>query len=220
MSRINAELFDFVTKDLDWVEVYHDFLKSNYSVEDYYNKSFKDYLVKTYKTNLLPNFSCLNRHFRNIRIMGEFNYSFKTNGKANAIFWQKVLDEYNTSDFKSYQEFFEYWKEANHCNCGRSTFFRKIKILKEEVSDDKKNEVVTDSDNTIDDTDEKVNVFTLPLSALESPQNKIKISSSETCNANTPAEIKVTVGGTTISFASLTPEDSVLKLIKALHGGK
>ena len=243
--RYSAEHFVFVTRILNWIEVFDDYKRSGSSLDDYYQDGFIKFLKGRYQNFTLPSFHSLKTHLSKIDIHGKTYYCSKTSGAASDAFWKKIYLEYLSKGNGDVNDF--YRNKHDEINISKMTFIRHLDrardllglpatttaaaqsgnvTSKNQEQKHTKNEEL--KENFLKD-EESIVIHQLTAEECQISQPKtlrlqniktIKATgTAKTTSLSTAKTISIHYGELTLSFDTQTPEQSVASIIQELRRG-
>lgn len=243
--RYSAEHFVFVTRILNWIEVFDDYKRSGRSLNEYYQNGFFKFLKGRYQNFTLPSFHSLKTHLSKIDIHGKTYYCSKTSGAASDAFWKKIYLEYLSKGNGDVNDF--YRNKHDEINVSKMTFIRHLDrardllglpatttaaaqsgnaTSKNQEQKHTKNEEL--KENFLKD-EESIVIHQLTAEECQISQPKtlrlqniktIKATgTAKTTSLSTAKTISIHYGELTLSFDTQTPEQSVASIIQELRRG-
>ena len=243
--RYSAEHFVFVTRILNWIEVFDDYKRSGSSLDEYYQNGFIKFLKGRYQNFTLPSFHSLKTHLSKIDIHGKTYYCSKTSGAASDAFWKKIYLEYLSKGNGDVNDF--YRNKHDEINVSKMTFIRHLDRARDllglpatttaaaqsgnatsknqELKHTKKEEL---KENFLKN-EESIVIHQLTAEECQISQPKtlrlqniktIKaLGTAKTTSLSTAKTVSIHYGELTLSFDTQTPEQSVASIIQELRRG-
>lgn len=243
--RYSAEHFVFVTRILNWIEVFDDYKRSGSSLDDYYQDGFIKFLKGRYQNFTLPSFHSLKTHLSKIDIHGKTYYCSKTSGAASDAFWKKIYLEYLSKGNGDVNDF--YRNKHDEINISKMTFIRhldrardllglpatttaaaqsgnvtsKNQELKHTKKEDLKENFLKDEESIVIHqlTAEECQISQPKTLRLQNIKTIKATGTAKTTSLSTAKTISIHYGELTLSFDTQTPEQSVASIIQELRRG-
>ena len=243
--RYSAEHFVFVTRILNWIEVFDDYKRSGSSLDEYYQNGFIKFLKGRYQNFTLPSFHSLKTHLSKIDIYGKTYYCSKISGAASDAFWKKIYLEYLSKGNGDVNDF--YRNKHDEINVSKMTFIRHLDRARDllglpatttaaaqsgnatsknqELKHTKKEEL---KENFLKN-EESIVIHQLTAEECQMSQPKtLRLQNVKTTKATVTAKntslstaktVSIHYGELTLSFDTQTPEQSVASIIQELRRG-
>jgi len=243
--RYSAEHFVFVTRILNWIEVFDDYKRSGSSLDEYYQNGFIKFLKGRYQNFTLPSFHSLKTHLSKIDIHGKTYYCSKTSGAASDAFWKKIYLEYLSKGNGDVNDF--YRDKHDEINVSKMTFIRhldrardllglpatttaaaqsgnvtsKNQELKHTKKEDLKENFLKDEESIVIHqlTAEECQISQPKTLRLQNIKTIKATGTAKTTSLSTAKTISIHYGELTLSFDTQTPEQSVASIIQELRRG-
>ena len=243
--RYSAEHFVFVTRILNWIEVFDDYKRSGSSLDDYYQDGFIKFLKGRYQNFTLPSFHSLKTHLSKIDIYGKTYYCSKTSGAASDAFWKKIYLEYLSKGNGDVNDF--YRNKHDEINVSKMTFIRHLDRARDllglpatttaaaqsgnatsknqEQKHTKKEEL---KENFLKNeesivihqlTAEECQISQPKTMRLQNVKGTKALGTAKTTSLSTAKTVSIHYGELTLSFDTPTPEQSVASIIQELRRG-
>ena len=241
----SAEHFVFVTRILNWIEVFDDYKRSGCSLDDYYQNGLFKFLKGRYQNFTLPSFHSLKTHLSKIDIHGKTYYCSKTSGAASDAFWKKIYLEYLSKGNGDVNDF--YRNKHDEINVSKITFIRhldrardllglpatttgaaqsgnvtsKNQELKHTKKEDLKENFLKDEESIVIHqlTAEECQISQPKTLRLQNIKTIKATGTAKTTSLSTAKTISIHYGELTLSFDTQTPEQSVASIIQELRRG-
>ena len=243
--RYSAEHFVFVTRILNWIEVFDDYKRSGSSLDEYYQNGFIKFLKGRYQNFTLPSFHSLKTHLSKIDIHGKTYYCSKTSGAASDAFWKKIYLEYLSKGNGDVNDF--YRNKHDEINVSKMTFIRhldrardllglpatttaaaqsgnvtsKNQELKHTKKEDLKENFLKDEESIVIHqlTAEECQISQPKTLRLQNIKTIKATGTAKTTSLSTAKTVSIHYGELTLSFDTQTPEQSVASIIQELRRG-
>ena len=243
--RCGADKFVFVTRILNWVEVFDDYKRSGRSLNEYYQNGFFKFLKGRYQNFTLPSFHSLKTHLSKIDIYGKTYYCCKISGAASDAFWKKIYLEYLSKGNGDVNDF--YRDKHDEINVSKMTFIRhldrardllglpatttaaaqsgnvtsKNQELKHTKKEDLKENFLKDEESIVIHqlTAEECQISQPKTLRLQNIKTIKATGTAKTTSLSTAKTISIHYGELTLSFDTQTPEQSVASIIQELRRG-
>ena len=243
--RYSAEHFVFVTRILNWIEVFDDYKRSGSSLDEYYQNGFIKFLKGRYQNFTLPSFHSLKTHLSKIDIHGKTYYCSKTSGAASDAFWKKIYLEYLSKGNGDVNDF--YRNKHDEINVSKMTFIRHLDRARDLLGLPATTTAAAQSGNATSKNqeqkhtkkeelkenflknEESIVIHQLTAEECQISQPKtlrlqniktIKATgTAKTTSLSTAKTISIHYGELTLSFDTQTPEQSVASIIQELRRG-
>ena len=243
--RYSAEHFVFVTRILNWIEVFDDYKRSGCSLDDYYQNGFIKFLKGRYQNFTLPSFHSLKTHLTKIDSYGKTYYCSKTSGAASDAFWKKIYLEYLSKGNGDVNAF--YRNKHDEINVSKMTFIRHLDRARELLGLPAATTAAAQSGNAASKnqeqkhtkkeelkenflkSEESIVIHQLTAEECQMSQPKtLRLQNVKTTKATVTAKntslstaktVSIHYGELTLSFDTQTPEQSVASIIQELRRG-
>ena len=243
--RYSAEHFVFVTRILNWIEVFDDYKRSGCSLDDYYQNGFIKFLKGRYQNFTLPSFHSLKTHLTKIDSYGKTYYCSKTSGAASDAFWKKIYLEYLSKGNGDVNDF--YRNKHDEINVSKMTFIRHLDRARDLLGLPAATTAAAQSGNAASKnqeqkhtkkeelkenflkSEESIVIHQLTAEECQMSQPKtLRLQNVKTTKATVTAKntslstaktVSIHYGELTLSFDSQTPEQSVASIIQELRRG-
>ena len=243
--RYSAEHFVFVTRILNWIEVFDDYKRSGSSLDEYYQNGFIKFLKGRYQNFTLPSFHSLKTHLSKIDIHGKTYYCSKTSGAASDAFWKKIYLEYLSKGNGDVNDF--YRNKHDEINVSKMTFIRHLDRARDLLGLPATTTAAAQSGNATSKNQEQkhtkkeelkenflkneesivIHQLTAEECQISQPKTmhlqNVKgtkaLGTAKTTSLSTAKTISIHYGELTLSFDTQTPEQSVASIIQELRRG-
>ena len=243
--RYSAEHFVFVTRILNWIEVFDDYKRSGCSLDDYYQNGFIKFLKGRYQNFTLPSFHSLKTHLTKIDSYGKTYYCSKTSGAASDAFWKKIYLEYLSKGNGDVNDF--YRNKHDEINVSKMTFIRHLDRARDLLGLPAATTAAAQSGNAASKnqeqkhtkkeelkenflkSEESIVIHQLTAEECQMSQPKtLRLQNVKTTKATVTAKntslstaktVSIHYGELTLSFDTQTPEQSVASIIQELRRG-
>ena len=243
--RYSAEHFVFVTRILNWIEVFDDYKRSGCSLDDYYQNGFIKFLKGRYQNFTLPSFHSLKTHLTKIDSYGKTYYCSKTSGAASDAFWKKIYLEYLSKGNGDVNDF--YRNKHDEINVSKMTFIRHLDRARDLLGLPAATTAAAQSGNAASKNqeqkhtkkeelkenflknEESIVIHQLTAEECQMSQPKtLRLQNVKTTKATVTAKntslstaktVSIHYGELTLSFDTQTPEQSVASIIQELRRG-
>ena len=243
--RYSAEHFVFVTRILNWIEVFDDYKRSGSSLDEYYQNGFIKFLKGRYQNFTLPSFHSLKTHLSKIDIHGKTYYCSKTSGAASDAFWKKIYLEYLSKGNGDVNDF--YRNKHDEINVSKMTFIRHLDRARDLLGLPATTTAAAQSGNATSKNQEQkhtkkeelkenflkneesivIHQLTAEECQISQPKTlrlqNIKTTkapgTAKTTSLSTAKTVSIHYGELTLSFDTQTPEQSVASIIQELRRG-
>ena len=243
--RYSAEHFVFVTRILNWIEVFDDYKRSGCSLDDYYQNGFIKFLKGRYQNFTLPSFHSLKTHLTKIDSYGKTYYCSKTSGAASDAFWKKIYLEYLSKGNGDVNDF--YRSKHDEINVSKMTFIRHLDRARDLLGLPAATTAAAQSGNAASKnqeqkhtkkeelkenflkSEESIVIHQLTAEECQMSQPKtLRLQNVKTTKATVTAKntslstaktVSIHYGELTLSFDTQTPEQSVASIIQELRRG-
>ena len=241
----SAEHFVFVTRILNWIEVFDDYKRSGCSLDDYYQNGFIKFLKGRYQNFTLPSFHSLKTHLTKIDSYGKTYYCSKTSGAASDAFWKKIYLEYLSKGNGDVNDF--YRNKHDEINVSKMTFIRHLDRARDLLGLPAATTAAAQSGNAASKnqeqkhtkkeelkenflkSEESIVIHQLTAEECQMSQPKtLRLQNVKTTKATVTAKntslstaktVSIHYGELTLSFDTQTPEQSVASIIQELRRG-
>ena len=243
--RYSAEHFVFVTRILNWIEVFDDYKRSGSSLDEYYQNGFIKFLKGRYQNFTLPSFHSLKTHLTKIDSYGKTYYCSKTSGAASDAFWKKIYLEYLSKGNGDVNDF--YRNKHDEINVSKMTFIRHLDRARDLLGLPAATTAAAQSGNAASKnqeqkhtkkeelkenflkSEESIVIHQLTAEECQMSQPKtLRLQNVKTTKATVTAKntslstaktVSIHYGELTLSFDTQTPEQSVASIIQELRRG-